>query len=418
LNINASSLVGAVPKMLASAIGILALSACLIAAYWSIRFAAADELFRENNLDSLRKAVVLAPGNASYRALLAEHMEGLGDNPQVQLLAAADLSPLESHYWIRLAAWTEEQHDYVKAEQYLLRAAQVDRKFDPRWALMNFYFRRGRTAEFWLWLTRTLDYSYGDPSPIFQLAWETTQDDNEIQRHLPSKPNVLTAYLAYLVVNGRLQESVPIARRIAGFTEYGDDPNLLLAWWEQIYQRHSRDALEVWNILCKHRVIPYLSLRPANGEIVTNADFSITPVSKGFDWRLPAADGLTVVPDGSSGELVVHMSGKEPEDVVLAQELIPLERGRKYQIGWDYRSPAGDAVSGLSWSVMSVENPSAVIARPAGFNPAANWKSGTLDFDAGQNEMALLRLRYTRPSGAVRAEGTAMIRKITGQIDK
>src|ERR1700722_16715147 len=91
---------------------VVVLGALLAATYWSTRFALADLLFQANDLSSLRRAVALAPGNARYRAILAEHMEGAGLDPSSQLEKATRLSPLQSPYWIRRGFQSESQHHY------------------------------------------------------------------------------------------------------------------------------------------------------------------------------------------------------------------------------------------------------------------------------------------------------------------
>ena len=103
----------------------LILVACfLLTCYWSIRFSLADSFYRVNTLDAVRRAVDLVPGNASYRSLLAEHIGGVGLNPDNEMVKAAGLSPLESRYWIRLGFRREVEGNFGEAEKYLLQAAR------------------------------------------------------------------------------------------------------------------------------------------------------------------------------------------------------------------------------------------------------------------------------------------------------
>ena len=51
----------------------------------------------------------------------------------------------------------------------LHEAARVDRTFDPRWTLANYYFRRQNWDEFWKWMRAAAEMSYGDRSSKAQM---------------------------------------------------------------------------------------------------------------------------------------------------------------------------------------------------------------------------------------------------------
>ena len=81
---------------------ILTLLGTLISIYYSVVLSRADSLRRDNTLDALRGAVRLVPGNAEYHALLAEHLEAAGLDPDSELALATQLnSPREGRFWIQ-----------------------------------------------------------------------------------------------------------------------------------------------------------------------------------------------------------------------------------------------------------------------------------------------------------------------------
>src|SRR6185437_11868263 len=162
--------------------------------WYSIRFALADAAYRENTLATLTTAISLAPSNASYHELLAEHLEAAGQNPDSELRIATELSPRESRYWIRRAFRAELEQKYQESEGYLLKAHAVDRGFDPRWALMNFYFRRGDFPRFWKYTREALDMSYGDRGAIFRMGLAANDDPAAIREMLPAKREVLFSF--------------------------------------------------------------------------------------------------------------------------------------------------------------------------------------------------------------------------------
>jgi tetratricopeptide (TPR) repeat protein len=385
-----------------------------LAAFWSIRFAAADILYRQNTPEALKKAVALAPGNASYRALRGEFFESEGVNPDPDFQTAAALSPLESSYWIRLGFRAEAENHFDQAEQYLLRAAAVDNKFDPRWALMNFYYRRQRDLDFWRWTERSFDFAYGDLTPLFRLAWQFTDDSGEISRHIPARKDIQIAWLSFLLNTNRLEASAPVARNLSEAAGKGSDIDILMAWWAKNVQPNPASALAIWNTLCDRHALPFRPLRPAEGDIVTNGDFSVPPTQQGYDWRLINIEGVSISVDANLHEFRIEMSGKEPEDFLVAEEPIPLSPRVSYAIDWDYQSQDAQSISGLHWQIDRNGPP---LAR-ADFTASPERKTARLQFSSDAASTAHLSLHYTRPVGSTLAEGTAIIRKVTSQLIK
>src|SRR5438874_1728361 len=139
-----------------------------LATYWTIRLALADRLFHAGSADALARAIRLAPGNAQYFAWLAEYREAEGLDPDPALATAARLNRMDSSVIIRRGLRAEFRNDFAGAESFLLEAAAVDKLFDPRAALANFYFRRNRPEPFWRWAREAFAISYGDLTSLFR----------------------------------------------------------------------------------------------------------------------------------------------------------------------------------------------------------------------------------------------------------
>ncbi len=117
-------------------------------------------------------------------------------------------------------------------------------------------------------------------------------------------------------------------------------------------------------------------------------------------------------------QLVVRLTGKEPENLILAEQWIPLLPDSQYRIAWDERSPGAGSLPGLNWVVTSslTSNGAAptVLGHSPALTPGTEWKSGQFTFETGSNQFAKLSLTYQRPLGSTRAEGTLSVRRITG----
>jgi tetratricopeptide (TPR) repeat protein len=384
----------------------------IFASCWSVRFALADYFYTENTISSLTEAVALAGGDAEYRALLAEHLEGVGTDPDPLFLRAAALSPEDSRYWIRLGFSAETKGNYQKAEQYLLKGASVNRKFDPAWALMNFYFRRDEAAQFWIWADKALAMSYGDASAIFRLMWDMSDDARLIRSHVLPRRDLLAGYLYFLELNRHPEAARDVASDLASVGDAGD-VQFLMQYCDQALAFDPAAALEVWNTMCRRKLLALPELNPARGAIVADPEFSLFPSTPGFGWRFTVPDGVTVAPAPDRRGIRIDFSANQPEDCVLIYTELPVQANSRYQLHYNSSYESGASISGLSWEVSSSLSGVPVVASadfPAGSGP------GTVDFETHAEIPVRLQLRYRRPLGSVRARGAVIVESVRSEL--
>jgi hypothetical protein len=397
----------------------LVLPALALGVWSSARLASADNQFRINTPQSLAEAVRIEPGNAAYHQLLAEHLEGMGQDPAPEREKAALLSPLDSSYWTELGLMAEVRSDFPTAERYLLKAASVDRKFGPRWALMNFYFRQQRPAEFWQWTSATLGMAYGELAGVFRLCWIMSGDAEAIRARLPHDNYVRTEYLRFLINDEHWQGAGPTAREVsARATE--EDRELLLYYCDGAVRHNLPSAVEVWNTMVRRRLEPFEPLDPAAGAIVTDGEFRTSPIERGFDWRVANAEGVTVTFGLLNSGVSVELSGAQDQEVAILTELMPTEKGKNYRLDYDYsfdESADGGIsrqASGLAWEVRDPAT-KAVIATSEDLKASPNPPKGSFAF-AAPGDSAILSLRYSRAPGTIRHEEKFTIRKISSRV--
>ena len=400
-----------------------ALPALGCAIYYSARVAVADSFFRQDTPESLAQAVKADPGNAAYHQLFAEHLESLGRNAIQERETAALLSPLDSHYWIDLGAEAEVHGDYPAAERYYLKAASVDRKFAPRWALMNFYLRRHEEAPFWQWAHKAMEMAYGDSSEIFRLCWLMTDDKASIARKIPQTDYLRLEYLRFLMGDGHLDAAVPVALDAAERAT-PSDVNLLLEFCGRAMAVNPEAAMQVWNDLSRRKLLgstnaPFARLDPHAGAIVTNGAFAAVPLEMGFDWHLSRSDGVSVSTTAGAGASV-ELTGEQPQAVTVLNQWIPVEDGKTYRIEYQYSAEAdgpltAQQASGLAWEI---ENPltGALLARGENLKSGVNGATGHVDFKAAGIALAMLSLRYERAPGTVRREAKFTIQKVASRL--
>ncbi len=400
--------------MIRRIVSILTVPALCLLVWYSVLFARADLAFLANTPESIGQAIRLRPDNATYHALLAEHLEAAGQNPDHELELATDLNPSESRYWIRRAFRAELEKDYASSERYLIEAKRVDKGFDPRSALMNYYFRRGNLPEFWKAAKEALNVSYDDRSSVFRMCL-AANDDPSATFNILERRDLKFAFFAYLLGHGRVDSATTMVPELAG-NPSSDEVPVLLNYCSSQAGQNTPSALLAWNSMCHRKLIPFAELSPAAGAIVTNGDFSANPSQQGFDWIYGSNAALKINPLNAERGLSIDIDGNQPDRVSLIGQQVPLSPGTQYVVGYEYRlvGPPGD--TGLHWSVVTGKPDSDPDAESAVLS-AHDWVNGTLAFSSGQHENARLMLVYKRTSATVRWKGTVQLREVTSRLE-
>lgn len=371
------------------AAGALAIAILAAAAWFSISLARADAEFRKGTPEGAARAVELAPRNTAYLSLRALQIEYGGGDPRPMLEEVGRLNPLSSAPRMRLGLDAEVRGDIAAAERWLLDAARVDRQYEPRWTLANFYFRQQNLDQFWTWMRSALEVSYGDRTPAFDLCELAAPDTATIvARAIPDRREVIAAFLTYLRQKGK-GESTQLVIRLSQFHDPGDLP-LLYQELDSLLVAHQRDsAREIW-----------LNLGyPDPAAPVFNPDFGPPRIGHGFDWWLLQNSGVTHIEVDTPPAHRILFSGKQPESAELLRQYVGVGAGQRYLLRWESRGVA----NGLAWRIG---------ASTAPLRAGDDWTAGQLSFVAADDSSALA-LFYTRPVGEPRTEGSVQLRHIS-----
>jgi hypothetical protein len=384
-----------------AAAALLLVAVLLAAAYWSARLAWADVLFRRNDLQSVRDSVRLDPGNERHVAWLAELAENAGEDPGPLLQRASALNPLDARVWIRRGLNAELQGDNRTAERMLLQAARVSRLFEPRWTLVNFYFRRGDESRFWAWVAPSFAMSYGDRSALFDLCWRMRPDPAAILHAMPPGAGLRLQFAAFLVAHDRADAAADVAERISG-TEDGSERDALIGLCDRMLRGgHVAAALRVWNGLCSRKLVPFAPLDAEHA--IANGSFVRFPSGQGFDWRVRITPAVQPVLLDSPRALRISLTGDEPENCTLLAQTVALDPEKDYTLRFTYRTSGIAAPAGLHFRVLDRVTPDLA---------STDWRGVQLDFPSAGHRTAILTLEYRRAPGSVRAEGWIALRQV------
>ena len=384
--------------------------ACL--SYWPLRQAWADHLAHSTGADTIAQGARLSPGDADIRLKLASAQQAAGADDTQALEAAAALDPLNADALTRLGLDAEMHGNLPTAERRLLEAADVSRQFAPRWALANYYFRRGDAARFWPWVRESLAMGYGDLNPVFRLCWNMSQDAGAIfARAIPERRAVLNAYVSFLMQQGRRAASAAAAAKLAALA-VSEDRATLIDWcnW-QLNAGAATSAMEVWNTLCGRHLLPYAPLDPDRAPL-TDGGFLTAPLGAGFGWRLAPGPGVAVGRNPSPPYLWVAFSGDQPETCAPLFQFVPLTPGAAYSLRFEYQTSGLPPASGLRWSVYY--GPKDIdVAGGSAWLSSANWKPEELRFTAPAAGLVRLALTCRRMAGATRIQGSFELRGLS-----
>lgn len=395
-------------RFLLSGASAVLVSSLSYAIYASVTRTRADIAYRENTIESLRRAARLDPRNAAIRLALGLQRDLAGDDPEPDFRAAADLSPYLAEPWLRLGLLAEARGDPQAAERYLLHAADVERLRQPRALLMSFYRRRGNADAFWRWARLAFERGYGDLSPLFNLCWQMAADPSDVyEKAIPRTHLMLRSYVSYLLSRVLVAQLTQPSRDLLAVAT-PKDADLLLPYCDRLLDRSPAEALAIWNEMCRRRVIPYLPLDPDRAPSLVNPDFRNDPLQHGFDWRIqPNSDiATTILPDGG---LEYSFTGRQPQAALLLSQLTPVPAGRRRRLTIAYHTDRVVNPSGLHFEAR--DRAGATLA--GGPLPASDTiRTYSIVFAGGLSGLTEVRLRYERPLGSVRTEGILVIQSV------
>lgn len=365
----------------------------LAAAFYGIRLAYADFLFRSGSPANWDKAADVIPNNASYQLRRGD------------LRKALELNPYLSGAWLQLAVEAEMNGNPAESERCLLQAAQIDKTFEPRWALVNFYFRQNRTKEFWQWYSLAMRRSYGDRSALFRLARLRNPTSEEMLSLLPRQAAVLAEYLEFQL-KAQDPDAFETALSLLPLATGANRDLLVKVCDQQLKQGAVQNAVRLWNAMVEQGILIHAPLNPPKDDLLSNPALEVSPLNAAFDWSLLWRAGVSSYWSQSSHQLRIALDGKQDEKTDLLTLDAPIVPARNYQFRFRFRTDGFEKKSGLVWTAESFPS-----LQPIGRHGtelySQDWSESSFSIRTPANADAVrLTLSYQRSLGTVRQHGT------------
>lgn len=372
---------------------------------YAVKSGLADVAFRRGDAESIDLARRLAPGDASYQA-----QEFVLTNNLSYLNRTVSLNTYYSWAWIQLGLAAENTGNAARAEQYLERAANVDRTFTPRWVLCDFSFRHAKEARFWHWAHEALAIRDADPRAVFRLAWREAPDGGAILEKAQIPPGPASKkFLSFLLEEQASAARWPLVQKLLPAAEPDQKPLLISHVEKLIANGNASDAVSLWNALCERSYLPFQPLRPEQQRSLTNADFAAPFSGRGFDWRMEAHPGITRELDAEPRELKLQLSGAQPEQCTVLSQRLPVVARAHEEFQFESRLESAHPQEGMCWKIR--DSSGSVIAESAPLTNSS-WTRTRVSFITTASPLVTLSLEYQRPLGATRLAGVLSLRAL------
>jgi hypothetical protein len=237
------------------------------------------------------------------------------------------------------------------------------------------------------------------------------EDGKLIDRLRIRAPDVRAAYLSYLMGRNRVDLIGPAVQRVVEDNRESDIPLLMTACERLLEAGRVAGAAEVWNRQAEAGKVAFRTPAGDGEQLVANSDFAASPASRGFDWRLPAVDGVSVSREENSQGLRVTFSGREPEDCEALVQFVPVREKMQYELKFVYRTRGIASGRGLGWRITDAGR-GTVLGDGSGAASEEDTE-GRLRFETpAECGLVRLALRYHRSPGTTRLDGFLILRKV------
>ena len=384
----------ALPRPVAYALRTIAIAACCIGIWDSLKLARADYLFHQDTETSVRAAIRLVPDSSAYYMRLSQ----LDPEHAPELLTTSlSLNHYNAQADIELGLQFEADGDFDHAERALLEAYEVDHTFLPRWSLAIFYFRRDNMPAFWTWARSAAEMPPVFLEPLFELCWRASSDPGTITRAiLNDNPEMLRQYMNFLLGVNQPGAVAAIAPRLVRAGDPQSDRGLLLGLVDRLLMMNdSSSANDLWHLLIAQGWVV------ADKTVPNNPGFQREPLPVSLDWALPEYQGLHSW-SGSSG-LETSFEGNQPEDCTIAEQVVALTPGT-YAFSYGYRTSDIPPNTGIRWQILDAISGAVLAQSPDLSSDTMTYAGVSFSVPPGVT-LLKLHLGYDRTLGTPRISG-------------
>ncbi|HLK69615.1 MAG TPA: hypothetical protein VKU19_39570 [Bryobacteraceae bacterium] len=375
-----------------------------------VRISASEYFAAQGTDESLSRAVEIWPHRADYY----RHLAVLQPDQAAEWLAkAGELNPWDAHTLMRAGLQAETDGDYGNAERLLLHAAEIDRTYEPRWTLCNYYFRRNDQDKFWHWARAAAANSPEDLTSLFDLCWRLRPEAKALVAEVvPPSCGPRRQFFEYLAGAELQKDTLPLADQLLTCPDSRTRADLSRYTEWLFFHGMAGDAWNIWKRLELANQLPFPASSPGTEQLIANSDFQASPSREGFDWHADQLQGVLLSTTPGVKALRLSFDGTEPEAATVLYHPLLLHTGVTYELSYDAAAPGREELApGFQWRLVDISDVTkrlpgnAPLAGPAGNR---KWR-----FSGTAASSLVLALEYERPEGLPRFRGTLELRHVS-----
>ncbi|MBV9501239.1 MAG: carbohydrate binding domain-containing protein [Acidobacteriaceae bacterium] len=382
--------------------------AIVLYAWCAYRVYGAHRLAENRDEASFRRAILLEPRDASNYDMLGQYFIWDAQDARAaagQFRQAAALNPFDSAYWLHLAqAYNSLGADHQQAAA--IRHAIVVDPTTPEiaWSAANFFLIQGDKPQALKTLAMVVRNDPAMAEAALSLSWRASGNVGEIERRLPSDPEIYLKLLKVLVAKNEWNPAAHTWSSLLALNREIDPHSALFYVDALLANRNVAGAQSAWAELVQRSRELHSYIQPDN--LVVNPGFDREILNAGFDWHSAAVPNVSVMLDSTqshqgSVSLLITYSGPS-EDAGMCQYL-PVTPGTTYMASAWVKSEELESANGPR---LTISDPykNLEYAHSDETVGTSSWHRVLTSFTAGP-ETNLILLRFTRKPGDTQIRG-------------
>ena len=334
-------------------------------------------------------ASIMTGGDARYHYLSGLLAYNVQDRAHMEkaiqsYLLSLERNPVDGRTWLALAKAYRDNGMKEKARYAIKKAASLDKNNSVIiWESGVFFLLEGDKAEGIRLFRRYISVVPGEQENVYSLCYYMGVDPSYLLRHLvPPEYVYYVRYLGFVVANKLVNEALDVWKEMKSLNPQREDYLRYIDFL--IGSGEMEKALMEWDDFVK--MFRGTEGSRLAGELLWNGNFEHLLENGGFDWRVGKVEGLKIFRDKdikwlSDASLSVHFDGQSNPGVTIAEQIVPVEPGKRYRLTGYIKTETLTTRNGIILGVSgSLCDPFGMKTEPV--TGTTMWKKAELEFTA------------------------------------
>jgi tetratricopeptide (TPR) repeat protein len=364
---------------------------------------------REGTIEGYQHAERWDPGNPAYpeakARLRGKYVETADAHAMaLDLEKATREGPQRAFPWANLAEAYELNGQIGAAETAFDRALEIFPKSpEINWMYANYLVQTGYTTAAFHPLGEAILGDAKLRAGAFDLALRSGASEEEILQMIPTRQDILSAYLDYLTGTRRLDAAQKVWERLVA-SPNAFDLDAAFRYFDALLDAQRVDGMwTVWTDLARHDPAK-IHWGPGKGNLIQNGGFELPILNGGFSWRIVPINGATIAVDGTTAHtdkhsLEIKFEGKQNLEFGNVVQYVAVEPLTSYRFDAYVRTEGITTDSGPRIAIYDPYDHAALSMQTANLLGTTGWKEQALAFRT-EPETRLIVVEVYRPRSA------------------